>query len=305
MQAAAEAVLDRAWTIATSNTSRVFSKELFASTFASALGTDEISPTDLSVLFTHLSRDRSAISYSSNTGTVKFKAASETEPSPISEEDVSIASIRTLISSLEPQIQQLTAREAELDKKAREAVTNKQPTMAKAMLRSKKLVDTKLQQRIATLTQLEEVYSKIEQAADQVEIVRVMESSSQTLNSLNKQTGGVEKVQDVMDGLKDEMMNADEIGQAINEVSAGDIDEGEVDDELEALEKVEREKAEEVEQAEKEKREAEEAEKTRERLAELDKIGEAGGAGAGSEAQQNEAGASQGLREREQEQHST
>lgn len=263
----------------------MFSRELFTSTFASVLGTDAISPNDLSLLLTHLSRDRTAISYSAKTGTVKFKAASETEPLPISEEDVSIASIRTLISSLEPQVEQLTARVAELDEKAREAVTNKQLTTAKATLRSKKLADTKLQQRTATLSQLEEVYAKIEQAADQVEIVRVMEASSQTLKSLNKQTGGVENVQDVMDGLKEEMTNADEIGQAINEVSAGEIDEGEVDDELEALEKVEREKREEVERlerekreeverTEREKREAEEAENTRLRLAELDKFTE-------------------------------
>ena len=192
-----------------------------------------------------------------------------------------------MISSLEPQIEQLTSRVADLDIKAREAVANKQLTTAKATLRSKKLADTKLQQRTATLTSLEEVYAKIEQAADQVEIVQVMEASSQTLKTLNKQTGGAEKVQDVMDGLKDEMQNADEIGQAINEVSAGEVDEGEVEDELGALEKVERErqeeierkereKREEVERKEREKREEEEAEKTRSRLEELDRLVDSG-----------------------------
>ena len=165
---------------------------------------------------------------------------------------------------------------AELDKKARDAVASKQLSTAKTALRSKKLVDTKLQQRNATLASLEEVYAKIEQAADQVEIVRVMEASSQTLKSLNKQTGGVEKVQDVMEGLRDEMMNADEIGQAINEVSAGEVDEGEVDDELAALENVEKEKQAEVERKEREKREAMEAEETRKKLEELDKMVEAG-----------------------------
>lgn len=270
-QTAAKAVLDEASKIATSNTSRIFSRELFVSTFAPNLGTQSISPNDVSVLLTHLARDRTAISYSASSGIVKFKSASETEPAPIMEEDVSIASIRTLMFSLEPQIEQLAARVAELDLKAREAVTNKQLTTAKATLRSKKLADTKLQQRTATLTQLEEVYSKIEQAADQVEIVRVMEASSQTLKSLNKQTGGVEKVQDVMSGLREDMMDADEIGQAINEVSAGVVDEGEVDDELAALEKVEQEKRDEIERQERQKKEAEEAEATRQRLAELDK----------------------------------
>ena len=99
-----------------------------------------------------------------------------------------------------------------------------------------------------------------------------MEASSKTLQSLNKQTGGVEKVQDVMDGLKDEMMTADEIGHTINEINAGEIDEGEVDDELEALEKVEREKVEEAERKERERVEAEEAEKPRARLEELEKV---------------------------------
>jgi charged multivesicular body protein 7 len=111
-----------------------------------------------------------------------------------------------------------------------------------------------------------------------------MKASGAALKSLNKQTGGVERVQDVMDGLREEMMNADEIGNAINEVSAGEVDEGEVEDELEALEKVEKEKIEAKEKAEKEvkekaesaereRMESEEAEKTRLKLAELDSLG--------------------------------
>lgn len=157
-------------------------------------------------------------------------------------------------------------------------MAKKNLTSAKSALRSKKLVDTKLQQRIATLTQLEDVYAKIEQAADQVEMVRVMEASSQTLRSLNKQTGGVEKVQDVMEGLREEMMNVEEIGRVVNEGSAGEVDEGEVEDELEEMEKIEREKVEEVERKEREAKQAKEAEvqaeETRRRLAELDQLGE-------------------------------
>lgn len=114
-----------------------------------------------------------------------------------------------------------------------------------------------------------------------------MEASSLTLKSLNKQTGGVEKVQDVVEGLQEEMMNTEEIGTAITEVSAGEVDEGEVEDELAALEGAEREKreAEEAKVREREeaaareareKREAEEAEETRKKFAELDKMVEAG-----------------------------
>lgn len=267
-------MLEKASEVATSNTSRIFSKDLFVSTFSSAIGVDSLSSTDLTVLLRHLSRDRSAISYSPSSGVVKFKAPSESESMPVTQEDISIANLRTLISSLEPQVQQLTSRISDFDKKAREAVSSKQLVSARFALRTKKLAEDQLKQRTATLTQLEEVYAKIEQAADQVEMVKVMESSSKTLKSLNQQTGGVEKVHDVADGLRDEMMNVDEIGQAINEVSAGQIDEGEVEDELEALEKAEREKQEEAERQEREKREAEEAEATRKRLAELDAVGD-------------------------------
>lgn len=270
--------MDEASRTSTSNTSRIFSQELFASTFASCIGVESFSSNDLSVLLIHLARDRSAIAFSPDTHTIKFKSPAEPEPSPITPEDVNIASIRALISSIEPQIEQLTARISELERTAKEAVAKKNLTSAKTALRSKKLVDTKLQQRTATLTQLEEVYAKIEQAADQVEMVRVMEASSQTLRSLNKQTGGVERVQDVMDGLREETMNVEEIGRIVNEGSAGEVDEGEVEDELEELERMEREKVEEAEKKEREAKKAKDdevqAEETRRRLAELDQLGE-------------------------------
>ena len=63
---------------------------------------------------------------------------------------------------------------------------------ALAALRSKKLNETALAQRTETLSQLEEVYSKVEQAADQVAIVRVMEASAGVLRNLHAEVGGVE-----------------------------------------------------------------------------------------------------------------
>lgn len=235
---------------------------------------DTLTSNDLSVLLTHLARDRSAIAFSPANHTVKFKSPSEQEPSPITPEDANIASIRALIASVEPQIEQLTARLSELETAAKEAVARKNLVAARSALRSKKLTDTKLQQRITTLAQLEDVYAKIEQAADQVEMVRVMEMSSQTLSSLNKQTGGVERVQDVMEELRSQMMDVDDVTAVINEESAGRIDEGEVEDELEAMENVEREKVEAAERKEREAKEAKEAEETKRRLAELGTVGE-------------------------------
>jgi len=270
LETAAKAALDHVSKTASSHTARIFSRDLLASALCNALNVSSLSQRDTSVLLMHLARDQAAIAYDPATGTVKFHAPGEMKPASIEQEDITIASLRTLISGLEPQIQQLIQRVSELDAKAREAVAKKQNAAAKVALRQKKMAETKLQSRTATLTQVEEVYAKIEQAADQVEIVRVMEASSTTLRSLNQKTGGVEKVQDVMENLRESMQDTQEISEAIGEVGAGQIDEGEVDDELEALERAEREKVEEAERKEREAREEKEAEETRKKLAELE-----------------------------------
>ncbi|KXS98306.1 hypothetical protein AC578_6829 [Pseudocercospora eumusae] len=295
VEKAAKAVIQRAGKISTSDADRIYSKDLFAKTFSTTLGVDTISPHDLDVLLTHLSRDLRALAYEKESGVVKFKTTAEPQPAPITSEDRSIASLRTLIVDLQPQLESLTSRVAELDMAARTAVSEKQIIKAKTALRQKKMADTKLQQRSDMLAQLEGVYASIEQASDQVQIVKVLEDSGKTLKSLNAQTGGADKVSEVMDDLRESMLDTEQIGNAINEVSAGEIDEGEVEDELEALETIEREKIEAKEREEREKREAkereerekqeaEEAEKTRLRLAELESAPKEAGEKAGEKA---------------------
>jgi charged multivesicular body protein 7 len=140
------------------------------------------------------------------------------------------------------------------------AINNKNRILALSALRSKKVAERNLKQRSDTLIQLEEVYIKIEQAADQVDIVRVMEASTGVLRALHAQVGGVEKVVDVVEELREEMAKVDEVGNLITEAGPV-IDEGELDDELLAMESQERQV-----------REAIEAEETKRRLAELEGI---------------------------------
>jgi charged multivesicular body protein 7 len=225
-----------------------------------------LTPVDLNILLVYLARDKQEISFDSKT--IKFKSANETIPSPITQQDATIANLRDLISSLNTQLPPLTVRIATLDANARVAVASKSATAARSALRSKKLAEATLARRTDTLAQLEEVFSKIEAAADQVEIVRVMEASAAVLRGLHKEVGGVEGVEGVVDALKEEMGRVDEVSGIINEVGqeGAVIDEAEVDEEFEALEQVEREKKEKTE------KEEEEAEKTSIRLAELEKF---------------------------------
>lgn len=257
----------------TSKVDLIYSRATFAHEFAHALNpTHSLTPVDLNILLVYLARDKQEISFDSKT--IKFKSTNETIPSPITQQDATIANLRDLISSLNTQLPPLTVRIATLDANARAAVASKSATAARSALRSKKLAEATLARRTDTLAQLEGVFSKIEAAADQVEIVRVMEASAAVLRGLHKEVGGVEGVEGVVDALKEEMGRVDEVSGIINEVGqeGAVIDEAEVDEEFEALEQVEREKREKTEKEEREKKAKEEAEKTSIRLAELEKF---------------------------------
>ena len=148
-----------------------------------------------------------------------------------------------------------------LSEKARIAIGQNNRVSALTALRSKKLSESMLMRRSETLARLEEVLGKIEQAADQVAFVRIMEASTLVLRGLNTEAGGIEKVEDIVEGLRDEMTKVDEMGTAINEVGQEGtrIDEGEIDNELEDLEK-----------QDKFEREDRASKQTRARLEELD-----------------------------------
>lgn len=159
--------------------------------------------------------------------------------STLSTQDKTVASLKTLIADINMQVAMLSTRISDLSETAQKAINNKSRTSALAALRSKKLSETTLAQRSATLVSLEEIYRKIEQAADQVAIVRVMEASTGVLRNLLTQVGGIDKVEDVIEGLRDEMGKVDEIGGVLEAGAQGDgvIDESAVDEELENLER--------------------------------------------------------------------
>ena len=261
VEAAAQAIINQVAQQSTSLTSRIYSRTLFEPTFAHSLPDSQtpLSSTDISILLTYLSRDKPALSQHGST--IKFAPPGTTHPDPVTEQDVTVANLRTLITSLQTQVDALTSKAADLERAARACIADKRLTQAKAHLRSKKLAATALEQRVATLTQLEDTLGAIETAADQVAIVQAMRESSVVLRNLHKEVGGVEGVEGVVERLREEMENVDEVNRVVQEgnVAAGRIDEGEVEDELEEMERVERER-----------REAVEAEKTAERLRELD-----------------------------------
>lgn len=225
---------------------------------------------DMDVFLKFLSRDKGLIVTDGRV--VRILASSTTDVSwEITEEDYAIASLRDLMLNLEHQISMLEARFDSLDTEARAAVARRNMAKALAILKSKKHTECLLKARYATLAQLHEVARKLEQAADQVQLIRVMQSSASALHSLNKRTGGADHVVDVLNDLREQMGEVDEIGRITTDLGPATVvvDEDEIDDELEALERDKQEKEEE----EREKRNVEEGKKAKaleERLAEAE-----------------------------------
>ncbi|KAI1172678.1 hypothetical protein F4777DRAFT_495781 [Nemania sp. FL0916] len=249
---------------------RIFSRTHFRRTFETSLIPGErLSDSDFDVLVKFLSRDKGLLATDGNTIRIRDPAELETT---ISEEDSAIASLKELMEELARQTEVLTRRVDELNLAALDAVRRKNRVSALATLKSKKLAETNLATRHATLSQLEDVAAKIQQAADNVQLVRVMASSTSALRSLNAQVGGADRVDAVLDDLREQMGQVDEVGNVIAEVGAGAqvVDEEEVDEEFEALLAEERKKEEEAERV---RNEEQEAERKRRQLAELEKLG--------------------------------
>lgn len=263
----------------TSRFERTFSKADFRQTFeANLLPGQTLSEADFEVMLKYLSRDKALIATDGTT--IKLRSDNgEEEDARITEEDAAIGSLKELMEDLTTQTETLSARIDQLATAAQEAVAKKNRVAALAALKSKKLAEGNLAKRFATLGQLEEVAAKIEQASDNVALVRVMQSSTTALRSLNDKVGSAERVDEVLDELREQMGQVDEVGNIIAEAGQGTaaaVDESEVDEELERMVEEERLKEEEKARGEREAKEAVEAEETRRRLAELEKLGPVG-----------------------------
>ncbi|KAF7515410.1 hypothetical protein G7054_g14586 [Neopestalotiopsis clavispora] len=254
---------------------RTFSRAHFKKTFESGLLDGQtLSEADFEVLIKFLVRDKEILA--ADDDIIKIRS-SETEDATITEEDRAIANLKELIEDMTKQAEVLNKRIEHLNLTAIEAVKKKNTVSARAALKSRKLAEANLTRRYATLNQLEEVASKIQEASDNVQLVKVMQTSTSALKGLNQQVGGADKVDSVFDALREQMGEVDEVGNIIAEAGpAATVDEAEVDEEFEAMLAEERKKEEEAEKKKKKAEEDKQAEETRKLLAQLDKLGPVG-----------------------------
>ena len=212
-------------TARTSLTDRIFTTDLFASELAPTF-----SATDLKVLLRHLSRDNPVCAYNGNT--VKFLAPGE--PNTITEADTTIAHLKSLLHSLSTRITQLSTNITLCTTRAQAALANKNRPVALAVLKSRKTAEEVLTTQLRARGQVEEVMASIQTATDNIELVTILDRSSKVLKGLNKEIGGVEGVDKVLDKLREETETVEDVNRVIAEGGVV-IDEEVVEDELEAM----------------------------------------------------------------------
>ncbi|KAL9015370.1 MAG: hypothetical protein Q9173_000014 [Seirophora scorigena] len=218
-----------------SQVDRILTTKMFRKDAAAALGvTSELTDSDLRILLTYLARDKQVLAYEGNV--IKIAAPDES-PASVSKEDREIASLKSLMSEINEQISLLEIRIVALGEQSLKAIESKNHSLALTALRSKKAAKTVLARRTNTLFQLEDIYHNIEQASDQLTMIRVMRGSSEVLRSLNAKVGSTQDVEDSLDGLMHEMGQVEDVGTAISHPGQdnNDVDEDEVDEELDAL----------------------------------------------------------------------
>ena len=165
---------------------------------------------------------------------MKLRSPSEQRPDAITEQDTTIAHLKALVRSLHSRVDTLSADLTKCTERAQAAVANKNRTVALAALRSRRTVENTLAHQSKALGQVEEVMASIQTAADNIELVRVLERSSKVLSGLNKEVGGLDRVDRIMEGLREETETVSEVSQMLAEGEAV-VDDEAVEDELEAM----------------------------------------------------------------------
>lgn len=105
-------------------------------------------------------------------------------------------------------------------------------------LRSKKMAEQSLAQKLDHLSQLEGNYNQIEQAVNQVSMIEAMKGTTRILRRLHSEIGEVENVENIVEELQTEMLKSDGISDAIKEAAPGTtsaVDDEAIDAELALL----------------------------------------------------------------------
>ncbi|KNF03394.1 hypothetical protein PSTG_03334 [Puccinia striiformis f. sp. tritici PST-78] len=136
----------------------------------------------------------------------------------ITDVDRGVLLVKQTIQQLNQQIQTISTQIDQRTQEAKKYIQKSQPEIAATQLKSRKALRSVLSQRIGILETLDGVYSKIEQASTDVEIMNAYETSTKTLKSLlSTPTLKLDRVEETMENMQEILADQREIDQAIND----------------------------------------------------------------------------------------
>ncbi|CAN6612562.1 hypothetical protein TRVA0_005S01222 [Trichomonascus vanleenenianus] len=226
-----------------SYTHSIYSREMFGH----ALGTVKVgskdvvlSPTDVECIITYLSRDKlHCIAADKTVVKVSLMGA---RPEAITEQDRAVASLRSTADQVSRRVDALSGQIRQCTSRAKNALVDNNRRLARYALQSRHIAQDTQSKTLDMLSNLEHVMSQIDAGTSHLEIVAALKSGVTIIGNLNEAVGGVDRVADLMDKIRDQSEEVDEIGKEISQLSEEGIDADEIDDELAAMLKQEKEK---------------------------------------------------------------
>ncbi|KAG8934572.1 hypothetical protein FRC02_009652 [Tulasnella sp. 418] len=240
VERAAEAVISHQRSKAQlSLTNNLYSAGSFKEEFGKiAIKGSTLSQEDVKVLLRHLERDRKVIIRDKEV--IKFiETEMHHRPQQITETDKGVLEMKITISRLEEQIEEIQNQITERTNKIKDFLRKGQKVMATSYLRSRKQLEEVLGKRLGSLETIQTILLKIENAANDLEIMRAYETSTNTLKTiLAKPELQLENVERTLDAMSEALADHKEIDDAIKlgmEDTSG-VDEDELEEELKMLE---------------------------------------------------------------------
>ncbi|AOW03858.1 YALI0D09999p [Yarrowia lipolytica CLIB122] len=152
---------------------------------------------------------------------------------PVTEQDRSIATLKQTMNDIQTKITTIETRIEECTKEAKRYLQNKNKNTALSYLKMRKLNEKSLENASSSLVKLEEVMLAIDSAVTSQQVVGQLESSSELIKRINKEIGGAERVNKVMDEFDEQKSLSREIQDALEQ---DNVPEEEIDDELALME---------------------------------------------------------------------
>ncbi|KLO08957.1 Snf7-domain-containing protein [Schizopora paradoxa] len=215
----------------------LYSFETFREAFGDVLPDVALSNSDLKVLVKYLDRDRRVLV--SDGEVIKFTDVESDRT--ISVVDRGILEVKTGIANTEAGNDELQRRIDERDRSVRECIRQGRKEAAVTHLRSKKGLEESLRKRLQMLGTLQDTLRNIEQAADNLEMMKHYESSTSTLKAiLSHPSLQRDKVDETLEGLAAvtadhrEIDEAIQLGSEMAQAEAG-IDDADLEAELAGL----------------------------------------------------------------------